>query len=150
MFAKTDADRYHSSIKRLNPAEQKYRAAIDALDDALIARQAAKVPGLRRTAGESEQALTEALEAATLAHRHYWQQRRDALSPELDKFARLAHEFNRLSELCGDRSVNPALIRLQNAMIPGAGQIDLETGDGVPAEPPDSELLEDTRGCWKS
>lgn len=150
MFAKSFADRYHGSIKKLAPAEKKHRAALDALDAALQAHQAAKVPGLRRAAGESEQQLADALEAATLAHRQYWQSRRDALLPEIESFAEVAHRFNRLSVLCGDHSAGPAMIRLQNAMIPGAGQIDLETGDGVPAEPPDSELLEDFRCCWKS
>lgn len=150
MLAKSDADRYHKGIKKLAPAETKHRAALDALHEALQAHQAAKVPGLRRAAAESERELEEVLEAATLAHRQYWQNRRDALLPEIDNFARLAHQFNFLSVLCGDRSTNPTLLRLQNALIPGAGEINLETGDGVPSEPPDSELLEDYVGAWKS
>lgn len=150
MFAKSFADRYHGSIKKLAPAEKKHRAALDALDEALQAHQAAKVPGLRRTAGESEQQLSEALDAAALAHRQYWQLRRDALLTEIESFARLAHHFNRLSVLCGDRSANPAMQQLQAAMIPGAGMIELETGDGVPPEPPDCELLEEHQGSWKS
>lgn len=150
MFAKSFADRYHGSIKKLAPAEKKHRAALDALDAALQAHQAAKVPGLRRAAGESEQQLADTLEAAALAHRQYWQSRRDALLPDIERFARLAHEFNRLAVLCGDRSANPVVQQLQAAMIPGAGEIDVETGDGVPPEPPDCELLEDYRGAWKT
>ena len=155
MFSrKTTADAYCAAAKALSKAEATHRANLDRLDQALIDREAAKVPALRRDCEKSEVALKDALHEAHQAHRAYWAERRDALRDDLDRAALAIAEFDALALLAGDRAPHPALRYLQNRAVQGhTGQNlldqDVLATDGVPQEAPDSALLEDELGAWR-
>ena len=152
---KSLADKYHQAIKCLNKAEASHRTNLDHLQQAREARNAAMITPLRRDAEKTERGLDDALRAAHAAFRAYWASRRDALEPEMEKIASVLAEYDALARLAGDMSQRPAMQRLYTLALAGYNaQTLLDQGalfeqDGVPADEPDSELLEDMRGCWK-
>lgn len=146
MFDSNKASAYHKEIKRLAAAESSHRDNLDALDQALTERQANKVPKLRKAAMESEGALQAALQAATIAHRQYWQHRREQMIPELERIAAILRRFDLVSKAAGDASIHPARTVLESCPVAG---VEIITDDGVPADSPDSAVLEDYLGSWR-
>lgn len=151
---KTDADRYHDAVKRLDKTEATHRKSLDSLYAAREAREAAKLPALRRDCAKTEGELDAALESAYAAHRAYWAGRLASLDDEMKHAAILLAEFDALAKLAGDNTLRPSLRRLEHLANQGhtAAHLieqDVLCTEGVPAEPPDSALLEDERGAWR-
>lgn len=148
------AESYCAEVKRLAKAEQAHRKNLEALNQAIVERASSQTGFLRRDCEKTETALAEALTAACLAHRGYWQGRRDALRDELHQASLVIAEYDALSRLAGDASATPALTHLQALAAEGrtaANLIDQDVlaTDGVPQEAPDCALLEDERGAWR-
>lgn len=150
----TPAENYHAAVRRLSKAELAHRKTLDALSQAIADRASSQTGYLRRDCEKTETALAEALTAACLAHRGYWQGRRDALRDELHQASLVIAEYDALARLAGDASATPALSYLQALATEGrtaANLIDQDVlaTDGVPQEAPDCALLEDERGVWR-
>lgn len=148
MFEKSPAASYAAGVSKLEKAERQYRQAIDALQNALDLRRASEVPALRRKAGEAEQALADALEAASTGWRNHWLGRAKAIEPQLLQAAQSIHQYNALCRVIGMGGVTPAQSFIQAALIDPA-PVDLADESGVPIDEPDSALLEDFKGCWR-
>lgn len=141
------ATAYDRAVKRLNKAEATHRQRVGALESALERAEASKVPGLRKDCEKSERELSEALQTAFEAHRAYWVCRRDQLRDEFTDMAVVIAEYNAMARVAGDTSVNPGLQLLQNILITTRSVEPLV--EDVPSDPPDSDLLEETRGIWR-
>lgn len=146
MFDSNIASAYHKEIKRLATAETVHRSNLDALDKALAERQANQVPKLRKAAMGSESALQAVLQAASSAHRQYWQRRREQMIQEIEQTASVLRRFDLISKAAGDASIHPARTVLESCLVVSA---EIINEDGVPTEGPDSALLEDYSGSWK-
>lgn len=146
MFDSNKASAYHKEIKRLAAAENIHRGNLDALDKALTERQANQVPKLRKAAMESEGALQAALQAAHSAHRQYWQHRREQMIQELERIAPILRRFDLTSKAAGDASIYPSRTVLESWPL---ASVEIITDDGVPADSPDSAVLEDYLGYWR-
>jgi hypothetical protein len=146
MFDSNKASAYHKKIKLLAGAENAHRSNLDALDKALAERQANQVPRLRKAAMETESALQAILQAASSAHRQYWQHRREQMIQEVEHIASILRRFDLISKAAGDASIHPARTVLESCSVVCA---EIINEDGVPTEGPDSAILEDYLGSWK-
>lgn len=148
MFAKTPTKVYHSGIEKLSRAEAAYRHALEALQTALDQRRANDVPGLRKKAATAELELRAALTAASIAWGDYWRQRRAEIEPSLHEAARHIRQYNALCRVTRDGGTTPGQTFIQNLLIESV-PVDLLDDSGVPAESPDSAVLEDYKGDWR-
>jgi hypothetical protein len=152
--SKTPAEAYAAAVEKLSQTEAAHRKNLDRLYTAREARDAARITPLRRDCEKSERTLAEALAAAFASHRAYWNGRLASLDDEMKHAAILLAEFDALAKLAGDHTVRPSLRRLEHLANQGhtAAHLieqDVLCTEGVPAEPPDSALLEDERGAWR-
>ncbi len=145
--AKSPAKQYHAHAARLDKAEAAFRQAVEALQLALEQRRAADVPGLRKKAAAAEGELRLALAAAHASWASYWHHRAEVMVPELQHAAAVIRRHDAIRHVVGSTVVGPALaiIQSQSASTPP----DLIDDDAVPTDAPDSDALENFKGCWR-
>lgn len=129
------AQTYHASIQALSDAEAKHRVTIDQLATVESSRLPEKINLASDAVKTSEIELQQALHAATVNHREYWNARRMALLPGLyqaaEVFRRYRHVAFSAGVANGDTAWEDALAAVQSPDIT----------DGVPVEGPDSDSL---------
>lgn len=132
------AKSYHASIHALEKAETAYRHADCQLSEATSKHFPEKISLAVDALRVSEDALREALHAASVCHREYWNARRTALLPDIYEAAELVQRYSRIAFAAGVPGSSPGMIMLQNALISTRAT---EIVEDVPVEGPDSEFL---------
>ena len=145
--AKSPAKQYHAHAARLNTVEAAFRQAVEALQSALEQRRAADVPGLRKKAAAAEGELRQALAAAHASWAGYWHHRAEIMAPELHHAATVIRRHDAIRSVVGNTVVSPAMAIIQSQ--PASTPPDLIDADAVPTDAPDSDALEDFKGCWR-
>lgn len=143
------ASTYHSAVGDMLAAERRHKEAVAALNEAIDAREATRLPSLRKSARATESALWAALDAATAAHARYWSNRRQWAEPEVHNAARVLRRYDAIARAAGDRyTVRPSLRVIEDMPSEVAPGI-VNDCDDVPPDAPDSELYFGARGYWK-
>ncbi len=146
MFDKSPAKTYHAAIANLQKREAAYAAALADVDTAIERRRANDLPSLRRKADAAEVALKEALGTADEAWKNYWRGRLEEIKPQLKDLAKVIRQYDVITRIISSNfaCVRPANAFIENAYIELGPMSPDEALDesGVPAQSPDSELLE--------